>query len=97
MPDGIRLTEERAKASRSQRTAGRLGQFWTRTPPSGRLQSQIDLALKPAWGNTATQVTKIQVPAGTTIYEGVAAAHGGLVGGGSQVVIPSVNPAWIVP
>jgi hypothetical protein len=36
-------------------------------------------------------------PGGPTIYEGFAAAQGGLVGGGSQVVIPSVNPAWIVP
>ena len=77
-------------------TAGEVGQFWTRTPPAGPLQSQIDLALNPAWGNTATQVTTIRVPAGTTIFEGFAAGQGGLVGGGSQVVIPSVNPAWIV-
>jgi hypothetical protein len=77
-------------------TAGELGQFWTRTPPAGPLQSQIDLALNPAWGNTATQVTTIRVPAGTTIFEGFAAGQGGLVGGGSQVVIPNVNPAWIV-
>lgn len=35
--------------------------------------------------------------AGTTIYDGAAAAQGGLVGGGSQVVIPRVNPNWVVP
>jgi hypothetical protein len=78
-------------------TAGQLGSFWTRTPPSGALQSTIDLALKPQWGNTAVQVAKIRVPAGTTIFEGAAAGQGGLVGGGSQVFIPTVNPAWIIP
>ena len=78
-------------------TAGQLGSFWTRTPPAGPLQSRIDLALRPEWGNTATQVTRINVPAGTAIYEGAAAAQGGLVGGGSQVFIPRVNPSWVVP
>ncbi len=77
-------------------TAGEVGQFSTRTLPAGPLQSRIDLALNPAWGNTATQVTTIRLPAGTTIFEGFAAGQGGLVGGGSQVVIPNVNPAWIV-
>jgi hypothetical protein len=36
------------------------------------------------------------VPSGRTVYEGFAAPQGGLVGGGSQVVIPNVNPTWIV-
>jgi RHS repeat-associated protein len=77
--------------------AKQVGPYWTRTKPSGPTQSVIDSALKPQWGNTATRVAKIRVPAGTTIYEGVAAAQGGLVGGGSQVFIPNVNPAWLVP
>lgn len=74
-----------------------LGGFWTRTPPAGPLQSRIDLALRPEWGNTATQGTRIRVPAGTTIYEGAAAAQGGLVGGGSQVFIPRTDPSWVLP
>jgi hypothetical protein len=78
-------------------TAGQLGGYWTRTAPSGPLQSQINLALRPEWGNTATQVTRISVPAGTTIYEGAAAAQGGLVSGGSQVFIPRVDPSWVLP
>jgi len=78
-------------------TAGQVGQFWTRTAPAGPLQSTIDLALNPQWGNTAAQVVRIQVPAGTRIFEGAAAAQGGLVGGGSQIFIPRVNPAWILP
>jgi hypothetical protein len=78
-------------------TAGKVGSYWTRTAPSGPLQSTIDLALNPQWGNTATQVARMQVPAGTTIFEGAAAAQGGLVGGGSQVFIQNVNPAWLLP
>jgi RHS repeat-associated protein len=78
-------------------SAGQIGSFWTRTAPSGTLQSTIDLALNPQWGNAATRVAKIRVPAGTTIFEGAAARQGGLVGGGNQVFIPKVDPSWIVP
>jgi len=60
-------------------TAEEIGIYWSRTPPSGPVQSIIDLALKPEWGNTATQVTKIHVPAGTTLYEGFAEAQGKLL------------------
>lgn len=73
-----------------------LGSYWTRTPPAGPLQSTIDSALNPAWGNTAQNVATITVPSGTTIYEGFAAPQGGLLGGGSQVYIPKVNPNWLV-
>jgi len=76
--------------------ADELGPYWTRTPPAGPLQSQIDSALLPQWGNTAQNVTRIQVPPVTTIYEGVAAAQGGLVGGGNQVFIPHVDAKWII-
>ena len=76
--------------------AGEVGAYWTRTPPAGPVQSSIDSALNPAWGNTATNVTRIQVPAGIRIYEGVAAPQGGLVGGGNQVLVPKVEPTWIV-
>lgn len=79
-------------------SAGKLGSFWTRTQPTGPLQSQIDLALKPEWGNTAENVVKINVPAGTKIFEGVAASQGaGLLGGGNQIIIQNVNPDWVVP
>lgn len=79
--------------------AGELGSYWTRTPPSGPLQSTIDSALNPVWGNTAEKVVQINVPAGVKLYEGVAAPQGGLVGGGSQVVFPpgfKVDPSWVV-
>jgi hypothetical protein len=78
-------------------SAGQLGSYWTRTAPTGPLQATMDSALNPAWGNTAQNVVTIRVPAGTTIYEGFAAPQGNLLGGGSQVYIPKVNPGWIVP
>ncbi len=78
-------------------TAGQLGSFWTRTAPAGSLQATIDLALNPAWGNTASQVARISVPAGTTIFEGAAAGQGALLGGGSQVFIPGVSASWLLP
>ena len=76
--------------------SSQLGSFWTATPPTGALRSRIDLALNPQWGNTANQVVRIDVPAGVKMYEGYAASQGGLVGGGTQVFMPQVNPLWIV-
>jgi hypothetical protein len=78
-------------------TAGPVGAWWSRQSAAGPLQAQIDLALLPQWGNTAQRVTRIGVPAGTTIFEGFAEAQGGLVGGGSQVLIPNVDPSWVLP
>jgi len=82
--------------------SGPLSPFWTRTMPSGPLQAQLDLALNPAWGNSAEAVSAIRVPAGTEIFEGAAgpqgvAGGGSLLGGGSQVYVPWVNPDWMVP
>ena len=81
--------------------AGSIGSYWTDVPPNGPLQSVEDSALNPAWGNSAQYVSTIQVPAGTTIYRGFAAPQpltggGSLIGGGSQVYIPKVNPDWLV-
>jgi len=81
-------------------SAREAGRFMTRTPQGGGLQSQIDLALDPSWGNTAQHVTRVVVPRGTVIYEGTAAPQsifggaGRLIGGGNQVYIPEVNPSW---
>jgi hypothetical protein len=78
-------------------TAQELGGYWTTTKPAGPVQSIIDSALNPQWGNTATMV-KIEVPIGTKYFEGVAAPQGGLVGGGNQVLFPKdfkVDTSWI--
>lgn len=81
--------------------AGPIGGFWSRTRPEGPIQAQIDSALNPAWGNTLQRVSTIVVPAGTTVYDGAAqgqsiALKGWLQGGGNQVFIPKVDPAWLV-
>ncbi|MGY4024929.1 DUF637 domain-containing protein [Aeromonas rivuli] len=79
-------------------TAQELGGYWTTTPPSGPVQSIIDSALNPKWGNTATNVVKIEVPKGIKYFEGIAAPQGGLVGGGNQVLFPKdfkIDPSWI--
>ncbi len=73
-----------------------IGSWWSTTKPNGPLQSQMDLALDPAWGNTATKVVEIRVPKGTVIYEGAAAPQAHLPGGGVQVYIPKVNSGWVV-
>jgi len=76
--------------------AGKLGSYWTTSLPQGPVQSIIDSALNPAWGNTATNVAVINVPKGVTMYLGYAEQQGGLVGGGIQVFIERVNPEWLV-
>lgn len=76
-------------------TADRLGRFWTRDKPTGPFQSIIDSALDPTWGNTGTHWLRIDVPAGTTLHEGIAAAQRGLVGGGNQIAIEQIPSGWI--
>lgn len=80
--------------------SGKVGSYMTRIRQNGGMQSQIDLALNPQWGNTAQNVTKVTVPRGTVIYEGTAASQtinggaGQLIGGGNQIYIPEVNASW---
>ena len=82
--------------------AGKVGRYMTRTPQNGGMQTQIDFALVPDWGNTAEYITKVVVPKGTIIHEGRAALQatnggaGQLLGGGNQIYIPEVNPLWFV-
>lgn len=64
-------------------------------PPKGPVQSIVDSALNPKWGSPATNMVKIEVPPGVKLYQGQAAHQNGLVGGGSQVYIPRVDPKWI--
>ena len=84
--------------------ARKVGRYVSRTKHRGGLQSQLDLALNPAWGNSTEKVTKLVVPKGTTIYEGTAAPQniydnlgnviGKLPGGGNQVYIPEIDERW---
>lgn len=78
----------------------KVGSYMTRTPQNGVMQTQLDLALNPDWGNYATNMTQVTVPKGTVIYEGVAGPQiinggaGQLLGGGNQVYIPEVDANW---
>jgi hypothetical protein len=81
--------------------AGPVAGYWTDVYPAGPLQSIEDSALNPVWGNTAKYVSTIRAPAGTTVYRGFAAPQpllggGSLIGGGSQIYIPNVNPNWLI-
>lgn len=74
-------------------TAGEdpIGRFWSRDIPWGPVQAQMDSALNPLWGNRATTFSRIEVPAGTRIFEGTVAPQdiplgGVLLGGGNQIV-----------
>jgi len=73
-----------------------LGAFWSLDQPTGSLQTRIDSALLPEWGNIrgtpfsaqATQYTTMELPAGTVIHIGEVGSQGGTwVGGGSQLII----------
>lgn len=83
-------------------SADKVGSYMSRTYQMGHLQSQIDLALNPTWGNTARYMTKVVVPKGTVIYEGTASPQiinygvGKFIGGGNQVFIPRevLNSKW---
>jgi hypothetical protein len=74
--------------------AGKIGPYWIPEPPASSLKSVVDNALDQTWGNRATDVVKIQVPAGETIYAGPSASQGGLVGGKTQVYLRRVDPTW---
>ncbi len=78
--------------------AGKFGPFWTKTPPSGPLQSMIDYALNPKWGNKATNIVKIKIPKGIVYYEGYAGPESGIVGGGKQVYFLNIRikSNWII-
>ena len=82
----------------------KVGRYLSLTKPRGGLQSQLDLALNPKWGNSVNKISKVKVHKGTTIYEGVAGEQnlldssgnviGKLPGGGSQIYIEEVDARW---
>ncbi|ALS02420.1 hypothetical protein ATZ33_13795 [Enterococcus silesiacus] len=98
------LTTDTTMYRTSGGSAGEVGRYISRTPQNGGLQSQLDSALNPQWGNTATTVTEVTVPKGTVIYEGTAGPQiikdslgnrvGTLPGGGNQIYIPEVDASW---
>ena len=80
------------------------GAFWTIDKPLGSLQSRIDSALRPEWGNIAgtsfysqsSRYTEIMIPKGTVINIGEVGSQGGAwIGGKSQLLINGgVQKEW---
>jgi len=78
------------------------GRYWTPEQSSGPMQSQLDSAVLPEWGNSFQHQAVIKVPKGTKYYEGPAAPQKGtvgtqpeLLGGGTQVFLPNPKKEWI--
>jgi type VI secretion system secreted protein VgrG len=58
----------------------------SRVPPG--LEGKLRCALDPTWGNNATMVARIRIPAGTHVFEGAFAPQSGAyVGQGQQLCI----------
>lgn len=84
--------------------AREFGAFWSLEKPVGSLQTRIDSALLPEWGNLrgtafdaqATKYTIVELPSGTVLHIGEVGSQGGSwVGGKSQLLIDGgVQPAW---
>jgi len=83
--------------------SGPKGTYWTTVKPKGPAQTKFDSALLSEWGNNANKVIKIEIPAGTRIFQGKAAAQTGVkkqfenvIGGGDQIYIPKkdLNSKW---
>ena len=74
----------------------KLGAYWSDVPPSGPVQATVDSALHHTFQNAATLVVHIRVPAGTTIFEGIAGPKEGLIGGGPQFLVRKRLPSWEV-
>lgn len=78
------------------------GRYWTPEPSKGPLQSQLDSAVLPEWGNTFQNQAIIKIPKGTTYYEGAAAQTGTqgtnptLHGGGTQIFLPTPQNDWVI-
>ncbi|WP_038913887.1 hemagglutinin repeat-containing protein [Dickeya zeae] len=79
------------------------GRYWTLEPSKGPLQSQIDSAVLPEWGNSFENQAIMKIPKGTKFYEGPAAPQTGtkgtrpeLIGGGTQVYLPGLKDEWII-
>jgi RHS repeat-associated protein len=65
------------------------GPWYSPFPQAGGYQSIIDNALRPEWGNSAQNVTAVDLPAGTVTYWGFSAYQGDFyLGGNIQIYVP---------
>ncbi len=84
----VRVFNPTKGAFEMTRGAREMGGFWSLERPAGSLAGRIDSALLPHWGNSASHLTGVQLPAGTTIMVGEVGSQGGFfVGGGTQLLV----------
>ena len=80
------------------RDAGSKSLWWTRIRPTGKLQWRMDQAVLDIW-NEGTNIETLTVPKGQSLigFEGPARGQGWYLGGGNQLYVPGVPPAWLWP
>jgi hypothetical protein len=87
------------------RNGGKMGSYFSRTPPKTRAQVRTSSAVKTEWVDGAGKVTgvskldqvvEVRIPKGTTIFEGPIASMGGKHHGigGNQIFI---DKPWEIP
>ncbi|MDR6382940.1 hypothetical protein [Paraburkholderia caribensis] len=75
---------------------GRKCAWLTNKKYSSEEDLRSDLAIRRDWGVNVTKVSEFDVPKGTWLSEGVAAAQGvGHPGGGYQAVVTNVPKVWV--
>ncbi|WMJ75625.1 RHS repeat-associated core domain-containing protein [Cytophagaceae bacterium ABcell3] len=79
--------------------AGKIGRFLSSEKFTSRLSARERLALKQEWGNSISKITRVEIPAQTTIWKGKAAPqiqnNGKLLkGGGDQIWLDELDPNW---
>ncbi len=85
------------------RNGGKMGSYFSRTPPKTRVQVRTSSAVKTEWTKNGKvtgvskidQVVEVRIPAGTTIFEGPIASMGGKHHGigGNQIFI---DQPWLI-
>ena len=60
IPPGYDLTVNRVWGGKAEK----VGRYMSDVPQNGGMQSQLDLALNPAWGNTAGNISSVVIPGG---------------------------------
>ncbi|MGI4797028.1 MAG: RHS repeat-associated core domain-containing protein, partial [Janthinobacterium lividum] len=80
-------------------TAGKpLGQFFTREPPNGILQTRIDQAVLPEWPNGGKSPVDtwyaVKFPAGTRFNVGEIGSQGGMYVGGTEQIL--IEQPWLI-
>ena len=75
-----------------------LGQFFSRSSPTGIIQSRIDQAVLPRWPGGATSpidtAFQISIPKGAKVYVGEIGSQGGYYVGGTEQIV--IQKPWLL-